>query len=67
MRLLKESLLSFFVLGIVLCLYLLAGGVALFSLCGFVSQRGEPEAVRHFKIVTDATSRKQIHITGELQ
>lgn len=43
MRLLKESLLSFFVAGVVLSLYVLAAGAAFFSFCGFVPHRDEPE------------------------
>lgn len=53
MRFIKESLLSFFVVTIVLSLYLLAAGAALFSFRGFVSHRDKPEAVRHFKIASN--------------
>jgi hypothetical protein len=43
MRFLKESLLSFFVVTVVVSLYFLAAGAALLSLCGFVSDRDGPE------------------------
>jgi hypothetical protein len=56
MRFLKESLLSFLVVGILLYLYFLAAGAALFTFCGFVSHRGEPEALHHFKIAADVNS-----------
>lgn len=50
MKFLKESLLSFFVIGLVLYLYVLAAGAELLNLCGFASSGGEPEAAQHFKI-----------------
>jgi hypothetical protein len=57
MRFLKESLLSFFVMGVVLSLYFVAAGAALFSFCGFVSHRDEPEvAVHHLKIAAEVNS-----------
>lgn len=56
MRLLKESLLSFFVVGVVVSLYFVAAGAALFSFCGFVSARDEPDALHHVKITADVNS-----------
>lgn len=47
MRLLKETLLLFFVLGVVLSLYFVAAGTAFVSFCGFGFRRGEPAAVHH--------------------
>ena len=49
MRFLKEALLSFFVMGLVLYLYVVAAGAVLFSLC-FVSHRDKPAVVHHSKI-----------------
>jgi hypothetical protein len=67
MRFLKESLLSFFVVGVVLSLYFLAAGAALFSFCGFVSHRDKAEPAQHLKITANVTSLNQIHTIGELQ
>jgi hypothetical protein len=43
MRFFKETLLSIFVIGVVLYVYLLAAGAALFDVCRLVSSAGEPE------------------------
>jgi hypothetical protein len=56
MRLLREALLCFFVIAIVLYLYSVAASVALFSLCGFVPHRDKPAAVHHSKIAPTAHS-----------
>lgn len=56
MRLFKESLLSLFVVGVVLSLYFLAAGAALFNFYGFVSHRDKPEAVHHLKIAANVNS-----------
>jgi hypothetical protein len=61
MKFLKDSLLSFFVAGIVLSLYFIAAGAALFSFCGFVSHREEPELGGRLKIAAKVTSRAAIH------
>ena len=53
MRFLKESLLSFFVVGVVLALYFIAGVAALFKFCGFVSPGNEPGAVHQLRVLTD--------------
>ena len=50
MRFLKESLLSLFVVGVVLSFYFLAAGAALFGFCRFVSHRHEPNAAHHLKL-----------------
>ena len=50
MRVLREALLSVFVIGIVLYVYLLAVGAALFGGLAFIG--GEPEASHHFKTAT---------------
>ena len=55
MRILREALLCFLVVAVVLSLYFVAAGAALLSFCGFVSKRSEPEAVHHMKIVTDGS------------
>jgi hypothetical protein len=57
MRFFKESLLWFFVVGVVLSFYFLAVGAAFFSFCGFVSHRDQPKAVHHLKIAADANSK----------
>jgi hypothetical protein len=44
MRVLREALLSLFVIGIVLYVYLLAVGAALFEICGLRSAGTEAEA-----------------------
>jgi hypothetical protein len=56
MRLLREALLSALVMGVVLYLYLVAGGAVLCSLCGFVSHRDKPAAVHRLKIAADVNS-----------
>ena len=49
MRLLREALLSVFVIGIVLYIYLLAAGAALFDVCDCASSSGEPGAPDQLK------------------
>ena len=44
MRVLREALLSVFVIGIILYVYLLAIGAALFEICGLASIGREAEA-----------------------
>lgn len=56
MRLLRETLLSLFVMGVVLYLYLVAGGIVLCGICGFVSHRDKPAAVHHSKMAADVNS-----------
>jgi hypothetical protein len=63
MRFLKESLLSFFVAGVVLSFYFLAVGAALFSLAVSSPIVTNPKAVHHLKVPTDVTSLNQIHLT----
>lgn len=53
MRSIKESLLSLLVVGVVLCLYLLAAGAVLFGFSGLMSQRVKPVAAHHSKIARD--------------
>ena len=61
MRLLREALLDFFVVWVVLSLYLVAAGAALFSLCGLLSHRDEPETLHHFTVVTNASLQNHLH------
>lgn len=58
MRVLREALLSAFVIGTILYVYLLAAGAALFGLSGLVSQRDKLAAVHHSKVASggDSTS-----------
>jgi hypothetical protein len=49
MRVLKELLLSLFVMGVVLSLYFVAAGTALVSFWGFSFHRGEPAALHDLK------------------
>jgi hypothetical protein len=67
MRFLRESLLSFFVVAVVLYLYFIAAGAALLSLWGFLLHRDGLETLHHLKVLRDVTSSNQIHTTGELQ
>ena len=67
MKLLREMVLCFFVVGVVLYLYFVAAGVALLSLCGFLSHRNGPATLHHFTIAANASLRNQTHTTGELQ
>jgi hypothetical protein len=67
MRFLKESLLSLFVVAVVLYLYFVAAGAALLSLCGLLLPPDGLETLHHLKALTDVTSPNQIHTTGELQ
>jgi hypothetical protein len=50
MRFLKESLLSFFVVGVVLSLYFLAAVAALFTLRDSLHRVREQKNLRHFEI-----------------
>ena len=50
MRVLREALLSLFVMGIVLYVYLLAVGAALFEICGLASSGGQPETPHNLRI-----------------
>jgi hypothetical protein len=50
MRVLKEALLSAIIMGIVLYLYIVAGGTVLCSICGVVLHRDKPPTVHHSKI-----------------
>ena len=49
-------LLSAFVIGTILYVYLLAAGTALFGLSGLVSQRDTLAAVHHSKVASDGDS-----------
>jgi hypothetical protein len=50
MRLLREGLLSSAVMGVVLYLYVVAGGALLCSICGVVLHRDKPPTVHQSKI-----------------
>ena len=50
MRILREALLSVFVIGVVLYLYLLARSALFLNVCGLASSGGEPEAAHHLKL-----------------
>ena len=50
MRLLRETLLSLFVISVVLYLYVVAVGALLFNVCRIVFAGGHPEAAHHLKI-----------------
>jgi hypothetical protein len=52
MRVLREALLSVFVIGIVLYVYLLAAGAALFEIFGLASSAGEPELPHNLRTAT---------------
>jgi hypothetical protein len=52
MKFLKESLLSFFVLGVVFGLYFLAAGAVLFGLGGFASHGNRAATIHHLKSQT---------------
>jgi hypothetical protein len=67
MRLLREGLLSIFVVTAVLYLYLLAAGAALLSLCGFLSHLNEPKTLDHFTVAANASLRNQTRASGEIQ
>ena len=56
MRLFREALLSAIVMGVVLYLYLVAGGAVLLGICGFVSHRDKPAPVYHSKIAPGVDS-----------
>ena len=56
MRLLREALLAAIVMGIVLYLYIVAGGAVLCSICGVVLHRDRPPTVHHSKIAPGADS-----------
>jgi hypothetical protein len=63
MRFLREALLSLFVVVVVLCLYFLAAGVALFSFWGFVSHRDEPDAAYRSAIAKSKKSYRSAAIS----
>ena len=50
MRVLRETLLSLFVIGIVLYVYLLAAGAALFEICGLASSDRQAEPPHNLRI-----------------
>jgi hypothetical protein len=50
MRVLRETLLLVFVIGVVLYVYFLAVGAALFEICGLASVGGKPGAPHNLRI-----------------
>lgn len=65
MSLLRETVLSLFVMGLVLYLYFVAAGAALLSLCGFLSHRDGPETLHHFTVTVDVNLRDPTHTTQQ--
>ena len=53
MRFLRESLLSFFVVGVVLCLFFLAGVAVLLTVRDSRDRGSKREHLRHFEIAAD--------------
>ena len=64
MRFLKESLLSLFVVGVVLCLYFLAGVAVLLTVRGSRERGPKRESLRHFEVAADRNLRDRTHTTG---
>ena len=64
MRFLRESLLSFFVVGVVLCLYFLAGVAVLLTFRDSRDRGSKRENLRHFGIAADRNLRNRAYTTG---
>lgn len=64
MRFIRESLLSFFVVGVALCFYFLAGIAVLLTVRDSRDRGSKRENLRHFQIAPDPNLRDRAQTTG---
>jgi hypothetical protein len=64
MRFFRESLLSIFVVGIVLCLYFLAAVAVLLTFRDSRDRGSKRESLHHFETATDRNLRDRANTTG---